>query len=235
MDEQLLVKGDMPGDAIAISPLHIQRAEKLFPGLQNRLKEKSTIAVCGPSGSGKSETASLLGTMCIKSGMKSYVLSCDNYAIRPPRDNENYRRELFDSGAEKALKDYLGTKNEILFNRLEQIVSDFKGQKNEIQLRFMDNRQNRIANEAKSLDFSRTDILFLEGTWSGLIENIDLIIFIEADPAKTLAHRRKRGRDPLDSFGEIVLALEQKKLLNIRKRAHLVVTGEEEILSNTSL
>ena len=58
--------GDMPGDKINIEKSHIEKAKVIFPELIKKVKECATtnskvvITVCGGSGVGKSEIASLL-------------------------------------------------------------------------------------------------------------------------------------------------------------------------------
>ena len=61
MDLEHMIHGDMPGDKIAIEQGHIDKAEKIYPALRERLgPDKTVVCVCGGSGVGKSEIASLL-------------------------------------------------------------------------------------------------------------------------------------------------------------------------------
>ena len=63
--------GDMPGDKIVINAAHIEKARIIFPRLLPLLKNameqngapRAVAAVCGGSGVGKSETASLATTI----------------------------------------------------------------------------------------------------------------------------------------------------------------------------
>ena len=59
-----VVHGDMPGDKVSIDDTHIAKAKIIFVELLDKVKqlnkEKIVISVCGGSGVGKSETASLL-------------------------------------------------------------------------------------------------------------------------------------------------------------------------------
>ena len=59
--------GDMPGDKVEINEEHIKKAKVIFPWLVELLKEeagkgkdKIVITVCGGSGVGKSEIASII-------------------------------------------------------------------------------------------------------------------------------------------------------------------------------
>ena len=59
--------GDMPGDKVEIDENHVAKAGKIFPELLKMLKDmalegrdRAVITVCGGSGVGKSEIASIL-------------------------------------------------------------------------------------------------------------------------------------------------------------------------------
>lgn len=96
-------QGDMPGDKIAIGSDHIAKAEKIFPELQKQLIEvlknnpyqRAVLTVCGGSGVGKSEIASLLSYYFKKMGIGSYTLSGDNYPHRIPKYNDAERLRIF--------------------------------------------------------------------------------------------------------------------------------------------
>ena len=95
--------GDMPGDKIEIGESHIAKARTIFPLLVKELKEKmeanpygrAVVAVCGGSGVGKSEIASLLSYMLEQAGIGSYTMSGDNYPHRIPMYNDAERLHTF--------------------------------------------------------------------------------------------------------------------------------------------
>ena len=95
--------GDMPGDKIEIGESHIAKAKTIVPVLVKELKEKMTanpyrravVAVCGGSGVGKSEIASLLSYMLEQAGIGSYTMSGDNYPHRIPMYNDAERLHTF--------------------------------------------------------------------------------------------------------------------------------------------
>ena len=84
--------GDMPGDKICIGEEHIRKAKALFPELMRMMEERgearTVVAVCGGSGVGKSEIASVLAYYLGDQGIGAYVLSGDNYPRRIPREND---------------------------------------------------------------------------------------------------------------------------------------------------
>lgn len=99
--------GDMPGDKVEIGEGHIAKANKIFPELlrllgdvmQERKTAKVVVSVCGGSGVGKSETASLLSYYLNELGIGSYTLSGDNYPHRIPTYNDAERLRIFRESA----------------------------------------------------------------------------------------------------------------------------------------
>ncbi len=95
--------GDMPGDKIEIGDGHIAKARTIFPKLLEELSAvtnnnpygRAVVTVCGGSGVGKSEIASLLSYMLNQSGIGSYTMSGDNYPHRIPMYNDAERLHTF--------------------------------------------------------------------------------------------------------------------------------------------
>lgn len=95
--------GDMPGDKVNISKDHIAKANTIFPKLLDLLLpafeanpyRRAVVSVCGGSGVGKSETASLLSFYLNSMGIGSYTLSGDNYPHRIPKYNDAERLRIF--------------------------------------------------------------------------------------------------------------------------------------------
>jgi alpha-galactosidase len=103
--------GDMPGDKVQIEETHIAKAGVIFPqlikGLLPYFKEnpyqRAVVTVCGGSGVGKSEIASLLSYYLNKAGIGSYTLSGDNYPHKIPQYNDAERLHVFREGALKGM------------------------------------------------------------------------------------------------------------------------------------
>lgn len=102
-DTDSIPKGDMPGDQVKIGPGHIQKAGIIFPNLLELLMpvleenpyQRAVVVVCGGSGVGKSETASLISYYLNRMGVGSYTLSGDNYPHRIPKYNDAERLRVF--------------------------------------------------------------------------------------------------------------------------------------------
>ncbi len=104
-------QGDMPGDKVNINHSHIEKANLLFPPLlklllpvfMTSIHQKAVVTVCGGSGVGKSEVASLLTFYLNSLGIGSYTLSGDNYPLRIPKYNDAERLRIFRTGGIKGL------------------------------------------------------------------------------------------------------------------------------------
>ncbi len=102
-DTDHIPKGDMPGDKIEIGEEHIEKAKKILPKLVDILvpiineskEQRLVISVCGGSGVGKSETASLLSYYLNKLNLGSYTLSGDNYPRRIPKYHDAERLRVY--------------------------------------------------------------------------------------------------------------------------------------------
>ncbi|WP_330369986.1 hypothetical protein [Butyrivibrio sp. NC2002] len=119
--------GDMPGDKIEIGESHIAKARTIFPVLLEELAKvtssnkygRAVITVCGGSGVGKSEIASLLSYMLEKSGIGSYTMSGDNYPHRIPMYNDAERLHVFRQSAIRGLVD-AGNMNSDNFAKIQE-------------------------------------------------------------------------------------------------------------------
>lgn len=95
--------GDMPGDKVSINEGHIAKAKAVFPALMPLLHSvleknpagRAVVSVCGGSGVGKSEIASLLSFYLNDLGIGAYTLSGDNYPHRIPFYNDAERLRVF--------------------------------------------------------------------------------------------------------------------------------------------
>ena len=110
---QDIPQGDMPGDKVCITGEHIMKANVIFPALMKPLYEclrqnpsmRAVVAVCGGSGVGKSEIASLMSWYLNRLGVGCYTLSGDNYPHRVPQDNDAERLRVYRAGGLRGLVD----------------------------------------------------------------------------------------------------------------------------------
>lgn len=279
--------GDMPGDKVLITESHVAKAKTILPALvdkmiaalENKPLQRCVISVCGGSGVGKSETASLLGWYLGQLGAKSYILSGDNYPHRIPEYNDAERLRVFrDTGLKglvaaglhtaqvseqlhqlmeedkdadpalcaeygwlsayqaagrRGLKGYLGTPNEIDFDRVNSIIARFQAGAEQISLKRMGRRPSELW--AETVDFSETSVLIIEWTHSNSdhLAGVDLPVLLNSTPAETMAHRRERNRDgKVDSpFTTMVLEIEQGLLASQAHKAAVILSKSGELFS----
>jgi hypothetical protein len=222
-------KGDYMGDKLVVTQHHLGLANAVFPFVKSIADRGARYALSfgGPSGSGKSETASLIADMIEdKLGQKSRVIACDNYPHRPPASNDANREQIFKMSGKEGLRRYLGTSEEIDFDRLIGLSSAFKEGVSPLSLRIIDRVNSVVHSDNSETEVSSLNSLIFEGTWSCLVQPNDLKVFLYATPEETMAHRKARNRDGGvgSPIVETVLSIEQEKLEKISQDiAHLVV------------
>lgn len=232
--------GDMPGDKVEINEGHVMKANVIFPRLLELMKEeaakgkeKIVITVCGGSGVGKSEIASILSFYLTSAGIKSYTLSGDNYPRRIPMLNDAERLRVYEELGREGLADYLGSDKEINFKEIEKIALDFKEGAKNISLRRLGRKEDELWYD--DVDFSDTDVLIIEWTHgnSDNYKGVDIPILLNSTPRETLEHRRSRNRDgATDSpFTTMVLEIEQGQIKNQAHKAKIIISKQGEILS----
>lgn len=228
------IHGDMPGDKIEINLQHIHKAEVIYPILKSMIRsKKAVICVCGGSGVGKSEIASVLAGMLLKDGIGAYIMSGDNYPHRIPMENDALREQVFRNGGREELDDYLGSPREIDFDLVNQILTQFKGGAKTISMKRMGRTRDALWFE--DVDMSNVQILILEWTHgnSDFIQGVDIPILLNSTPEETLEHRRKRNRDGgVDSpFTTMVLELEQQQLVQQAHKAKIIVAKSGNLMT----
>ncbi|PXV95862.1 hypothetical protein C8E03_101493 [Lachnotalea glycerini] len=126
--------GDMPGDKVEINETHIAKANIIFPELLKQINtiiqknkyQKAVIAICGGSGVGKSEIASLISYYFQQIEVGSYTLSGDNYPHKIPKYNDAERLHVFRESAIKGMiKEGEYTKERFdIINKFQQAGDD---------------------------------------------------------------------------------------------------------------
>lgn len=124
VDYKSIKTGDMPGDKVEINESHVHKSKLICEEIEGLLTgQKQVISVHGGSGVGKSETASVLGDILNKNGIKTYILSGDNYPRRIPEKNDAERIRVFREHALKGLVksgSYTAEARDIIFKLREE-------------------------------------------------------------------------------------------------------------------
>jgi uridine kinase len=210
----------MNGDKLIIREDFRRVAKEIVTLLLEDIRQKKTrytISIAGESGSGKSVTGLALADELLKYGIRSVVLSLDDYFVLPPRSNDEKRR--MDPG-------WLGPHVEVHMDVLDQNLKDAIQGKTEITKPLVDYNANRIGEE--TIDLVGINLIIAEGTYTSLLKNVDTRIFITRDWTDTLddRYKRNRGNEAGDPFIEGVLAVEHKIIAGQKQLADILITRE---------
>jgi uridine kinase len=214
----------MKGDVIVLEEHHKRAARNIVSEIIEEIKSKTTryiITVAGESGSGKSETSKAIISDLEKHGIKSVLLGQDDYFVLPPKINDARRR---------VDPEWLGPHVEVKLDLLEQNLKDAINGKNEITKPLVDYNKNSIEEETISLD--GVEVVIAEGTYTSLLRNVDIKVFIDRNRLDTLEHRQKRnrGNEVGDPFIEKVLDTEHKIIAGHKQLADFMVTKDYNVV-----
>ncbi len=158
---------------------------------------RTVIAVAGESGSGKSVTAIDLAAELNANGITSAIIHQDNYFVRPPRTNHEFRKHDITSVGPQEVQMDLIREQLRAFRAAERVMApvvDYEG--------------NRFLTQP--LDFAHTGVLVVEGTYALLLDSADIGIFLQATYRDTEGRRKARNRDIFDPFVDDVLEIEHR-------------------------
>lgn len=193
--------------------------------------ERLVISLFGGSGSGKTTISGALQQYLLNDGIGCFLLGGDDYPHRIPKRNDEERLRIFEESGEDGLRDYLGTPQEIDFDRINEVIADFHAGKNTITLRHMGREDGEIFSEETSFEGIR--VLIVEWTHGGseYLEGVDLPVFLESSPEETRERRIRRNRDAnaASPFINMVVELEGEKLKRQRNRAKLIVGKDKKV------
>lgn len=213
----------MKGDVIIVEKHHYDAAEKIVAGLLTKIKEKSrkyVLSVAGESGSGKSETAKAIAEIFNKKGFSCLIFQQDDYFIYPPKTNDTTRRNDIQ---------WVGP-SEVKLDKLDEDIKAVVNGKNEIQKPLVNYNEDKI--EEEIIKPGNAKIVIAEGTYTSLLKNVDTRIFINRNRLDTLESRKKRGREPMESFIEEVLKIEHEIISEHKKMANIVISKDYEVEFN---
>jgi len=177
---------------------------------------KVVIAVAGESGSGKSTTATSLGRELSAGGIPTGLIHQDDYFLRPPRTNHEYR--LLDLR-------HVGP-HEVNLELMQSHVDAFLDGRDGVEGPAVDYPANRFV--MRQLDFSALRALIVEGTYVFRLRGIDARIFLDATHEDTKERRRVRNRDIDAPVIDRILAIEHEIIALEARRADIVIDRDFE-------
>jgi uridine kinase len=214
----------MKGDKITIFNETINIADEIIDRILPRISQsrrRFVICLAGESGSGKTALARAISHEFNTKNIKSIVLSQDDYFVLPPKSNDLKRRQD---------QNWLGPHIEVRLDALDKNLEDAITGKNEIVKPLVDYYANSVEKETIALDGIR--VIIAEGTYTSLLRNVDLRIFIEKSWKDTLENRktRNRGSEAGDPFIENVLSIEHKIIAGHRQLADFLVAKDNSVI-----
>jgi len=214
----------MTGKIILSEELHKKVVRIIVNQLVGKINNKRArfiLTLAGESGSGKSETARAIAEELGKCGIQTIVLGQDDYCYLAPKFNDLKR---------KADPDWLGPHLEVNMDLLENNLKAAVNGADEITKPHIDAVENTIIDTKISLRGIK--VVIAEGTYTSLLKNADIRIFIDRTWLDTLESRKKRNRrdEVNDPFTEQILVTEHKIIAGHKHLADFIITDNLEVI-----
>jgi uridine kinase len=207
----------MRGDKLIIEPRHREAAESIAPLLERQLSDRDApliVSIGGESGSGKSELAEALADDLRGRGVPSLVIQQDDYFVYPPKTNDRKRRANIDwVGPQEVRLDLLDHHLRELIDGAESIAKPV-----------VFYNEDRISEER--LQTERARVAIVEGTYTSLLRNVDVRVFIDRSFMDTRDARAERGREIQDAFLDRVLEIEHGIISKHRAHADILIKAD---------
>lgn len=172
---------------------------------------RAVIGVAGESGSGKSVTATGLALALDTLGRICVVLHQDDYFVRPPRANHEFREQNIGNVGPQ----------EVNLTLLAAHVAAFRARQGDVPVPTVDYTEDRFT--TRLVDFASADVLIVEGTYVLMLPDLDRRIFFDATAMQTRERRRERNRDIDAPIVEQVLAIEHDLIAPQRAAADILI------------
>jgi len=204
----------MIGDKLIIEQHHTDRAAEICKLVADRSLDKFVFTVAGESGAGKSELAAEIARLLTEAGSKTGILQQDDYFVFPPKTNhEMRRRNLEQVGPYEVKLDFLDSN-----------LRSFKRGESPIYKPLVIFDEDRIT--AEEMDTSDLMTIVAEGTYTSLLQFVDLRVFIDRDYHRTLEARKRRARDRWEPFIQDVLEREHQIISQHKALASVIIPAD---------
>lgn len=213
----------MIGDKLIINEYHRQAAAQAMEHVKTKIgSARLAISVSGESGSGKSETAFCLGELLELEGMKVVVLAQDDYFRIPPKTNGAYRKTDIS---------WVGS-GEVNLDLMSRNAGQIKEGAESIVKPLVNFDEDKIGGE--TLGGGPWDIVIAEGTYTSLLDGLDVRVFINRTYHQTKKDRLKRAREEVTgSFIEQVLEIEHQVISKEKAKADVIIAPPPEEAEET--
>ena len=212
----------MQGDTIIIEEHHRAAAAEIVPmilPLIEKSRGKFTLTVAGQSGSGKSESAMAISDELAKHDIKTAIFQQDDYFVYPPQTNDRARREDIA---------WVGPQ-EVNLSLLDRHMKAFLTGRDSTVKPLVIYDEDAIKSE--SMEMAGAQVAIAEGTYTTLLDNADVRIYIDRKYDYTRAHREKRNRaaSELDAFTDNVLVIEHHIISSHKPRASIIINTDYSV------
>ncbi|MDP4934884.1 MAG: hypothetical protein NWR30_09235, partial [Salibacteraceae bacterium] len=167
-------------------------------------------------------TARALSKYLTHSGKNVITLHLDDYFKLPPAKNHEKRLADFE---------WIGP-NEVRLDLLQKHIDCIaKKQKSTLEIPRMNWTTDK--EESELVSTIKCDIILIEGTYSLMLERLDIAIFMEHSYLDTLENRLFRNREPLSEFSQKVLEREHEIIKKQKLKADIIINKNYTVSKNT--
>lgn len=214
----------MLGDVLLINDMHKDAAQSIYDRVIEDRKSKDEryryiVAISGESGSGKSELAHSLGKLLKDGHVRVKIIHTDNYYKIQPLLREEWRRN-------KGF-DMIGT-DEYDWIKIKNTIRDFKEEQESI-IPCIDLIPEQV--DKLITDFSKIDLLIVDGLYAIKAPDIDLRVFIDLTYHETKINQIIRMKEALSDFRLGILEHEHQAIIKLKPTADLIVDKSYQVVT----
>jgi uridine kinase len=208
----------MLGDVLLIQEKHHKAGEAIITEILKNKKDKMIIAISGESGSGKTELAHVIARGLRAHGIFAKPMHIDNYYRILPLERKEWR-------IENGIQECVGYE-EYDWGTINRNIAEFKASAEAI-MPCVDLVTEQV--DTLITDFSKIDMLIIDGLYAIKTEDVDLRVFIELTYHETKKAQSSRGKEPQNEYRWAVLEQEHQMVKALKEKADLLVTKEYEV------
>jgi len=214
----------MLGDILLINDMHKEAAQAIYEYVvvdRNTRGDRYRyiIGISGESGSGKSELAHSLGKRLKEEHIRVKVIHTDNYYKIQPLLREEWRRN---KGMEMVGLD------EYDWIKIRKTIRDYK-EEQECMIPCIDLIPEQV--DKLITDFSKIDLLIIDGLYAINAPDIDLRIFIDLTYHETKISQIIRMKEALSDFRMAILEKEHQAVTSLKPKADLIVNKSYQVVT----
>jgi uridine kinase len=213
----------MLGDILLINDMHKEAAASIGEIVLKELETKEDryryiVGISGESGSGKSELAHALGKSLKEEHIRVKVIHTDNYYKIQPLLREEWRRN---KGFDRiGIEEYDWVK-------IRKTIRDFK-EEQECMIPCIDLIPEQV--DKLLTDFSKIDLLIIDGLYAINAPDIDLRIFIDLTYHETKINQIIRLKEALSDFRMKILECEHQAVRSLMHKADLIIDKSYQVV-----